>query len=95
VRPEKIEILPLNFTVESYFYGIIEHLVYIGTDTRYIVGLTDKIKIVIRRQNISYFYRSQYSVGEKVKVNIPLENISILEENLSEKERLKLGKFRS
>ena len=55
VRPEKIEILPLNFTVESYFYGIIEHLVYIGTDTRYIVGLTDKIKIVIRRQNISYF----------------------------------------
>lgn len=95
VRPEKIEILPLNFTVKSYFYGIIEHLVYIGTDTRYIVGLTDKIKIVIRRQNISYFYRSQYSVGEKVKVNIPLENISILEENLSEKERLKLGKFRS
>ena len=95
VRPEKIEILPLNFTVESYFYGIIEHLVYIGTDTRYIVGLTDKIRKVIRRQNISYFYRSQYSVGEKVKVNIPLENISILEENLSEKERLKLGKFRS
>ena len=95
VRPEKIEILPLNFSVVSYFYGIIEHLVYIGTDTRYIVGLTDKIKIVIRRQNISYFYRSQYSVGEKVKVNIPLENISILEENLSEKERLKLGKFRS
>ena len=91
VRPEKIEIYPPTFTADSDFYGIIEHLVYIGTDTRYIVGLTNKIKIVIRQQNISPFSLNQYSVGEKVKVNIPVENISILEESLSEKERLKLG----
>lgn len=47
VRLEKIEILLLNFIVEFYFYGIIEYLVYIGIDICYIVGLIDKIKIVI------------------------------------------------
>ena len=95
VRPEKIEIFPPNFTAKYNFYGRIENLVYLGTDTRYVVGLNDKIKIVIRRQNINLFYLNQYSVGEKVKVHIPVENISILPESLSEKERLNLGKFSS
>ncbi|MDE5072924.1 MAG: ABC transporter ATP-binding protein [Trichodesmium sp. St16_bin4-tuft] len=95
VRPEKIEIFPPNFTAKYNFSGRIENLVYLGTDTRYVVGLNDKIKIVIRRQNINLFYLNQYSVGEKVKVHIPVENISILPESLSEKERLNLGKFSS
>ncbi|NEP47259.1 MAG: TOBE domain-containing protein, partial [Okeania sp. SIO2H7] len=69
-----------------------ENIVYIGTDTRYVVRLTYKTKIVIRRQNINRFHLNQYAIGEAVKVNIPVENISMLEENLSEKERLKLGK---
>ena len=95
VRPEKIEIFPPNFTAKYNFSGRIENLVYLGTDTRYVVGLNDKIKIVIRRPNINLFYLNQYSVGEKVKVHIPVENISILPESLSEKERLNLGKFSS
>nr|WP_293125162.1 hypothetical protein [Okeania sp. SIO1I7] len=57
------------------------------------VCLTDKAKIVIRRQNINPFHLNQYAIGEKVKVNIPVENISVLEENLSEKERVKLVKY--
>ncbi|NES71574.1 MAG: ABC transporter ATP-binding protein, partial [Okeania sp. SIO2D1] len=92
VRPEKIEIYPSTYTEEADFSAIVENIVYIGTDTRYVVRLTDKTKIVIRRQNINPFHLNQYAIGEAVKVNIPVENISILEENLSEKERLKLGK---
>ncbi|MGD1699856.1 ABC transporter ATP-binding protein [Dapis sp. BLCC M229] len=92
VRPEKIEISPPTLTAEFDFSGIIENLVYIGTDTRYVVRLTDKTKIVIRRQNINPFHLNQYAIGEKVKINIPVENISILAENLPEQERLKLGK---
>ena len=92
VRPEKIEISPPSLTGESDFSGIIENLVYIGTDTRYVVRLTDKTKIVIRRQNINPFHMNQYPIDEKVKVNIPVENISVLAEGLSEQERLKLGK---
>ncbi len=92
VRPEKIEIYPPTNTAESNILGIVENLVYIGTDTRYIVGLTDKTKIVIRRQNINRLHLNQYFIGEKVKINIPVENISILAENLSDQQRLKLGK---
>ncbi|MGK7920467.1 MAG: ABC transporter ATP-binding protein [Trichodesmium sp.] len=91
VRPEKIEIYPLNHTGESHILGIVENIVYIGTDTRYVVGLTEKTKIVIRRQNINRLYLNQYSIGTQVKVNIPVENITILAEGLSDKERLKLG----
>ncbi|NES92938.1 MULTISPECIES: ABC transporter ATP-binding protein [Okeania] len=92
VRPEKIEIYPSTYTEEADFSAIVENIVYIGTDTRYVVRLTYKTKIVIRRQNINRFHLNQYAIGEAVKVNIPVENISMLEENLSEKERLKLGK---
>ncbi|NEP87987.1 MAG: ABC transporter ATP-binding protein [Okeania sp. SIO2C2] len=92
VRPEKIGIYPSTYTEEADFSAIVENIVYIGTDTRYVVRLTYKTKIVIRRQNINRFHLNQYAIGEAVKVNIPVENISMLEENLSEKERLKLGK---
>lgn len=93
VRPEKIEISPLNNTGESNILGIVENIVYIGTDTRYVVGLTEKTKIVIRRQNINRLHLNQYSIGTQVKVHIPVENITILAEDLSDKARLKLGKF--
>ena len=93
IRPEKIEISPLNNTGESHLLGIVENIVYIGTDTRYVVALTEKTKIVIRRQNINRLHLNQYSIGTQVKVNISVENITILSEGLSDKERLKLGKF--
>ncbi|MGB3507914.1 MAG: ABC transporter ATP-binding protein [Microcoleaceae cyanobacterium] len=92
VRPEKIEIYPETYTEASSFSAIVEDSIYIGTDTRYVMRLTDKTKIVVRRQNLNRFHLNQYTVGEKVKVNIPRENISIIEENLSDKQRVDLGK---
>lgn len=47
VRLEKIEIFLLNFMVKYNFFGRIENLVYFGMDICYVVGLNDKIKIVI------------------------------------------------
>lgn len=92
VRPEKIEIYPSNYTDKSCLSGILEDSIYIGTDTRYLVRLTEKTKIVIRRQNFNFSDLNQYTVGETVKINLPSENISIIEENLSDQERVKLGK---
>ena len=92
VRPEKIEIYPQSYTAKSCFSGMVEDIIYIGTDTRYVVGLTEKTKIVIRRQNITRSHLNQYTVGEKVKVNIPRDSISIVEENLSDKQRVNLEK---
>ena len=91
VRPEKVEIYPLTYTEKFCVSAIVEDSIYIGTDTRYVVCLTDKTKIVIRRQNLNRSDLNQYKVGETVKINIPTENISIIAENLSDQERLRVG----
>lgn len=91
VRPEKIEIYPLTYTEKSCLSAIVENTVYIGTDTRYVVRLNNKTQIVIRRQNLNRSHLNQYTFGETVKINISSENISIIEENLSDQERVKVG----
>jgi spermidine/putrescine transport system ATP-binding protein len=60
--------------------GRVEEVIYIGTDLRYRVALTDEVNLVARIQNFGQRYDTTYDVGDKVYVHWPAENAQILTE---------------
>jgi spermidine/putrescine transport system ATP-binding protein len=92
VRPEKATIEPSGYTSEPYLLGTVEEAVYIGTDTRYVIRLTEQSCIVVRRQNLHSSDLSRYSPGDTVQVRILPDSIRILEEGLPAEERVKVAK---
>ena len=79
VRPEKATIYPSDYGVENGWLGTVEDEVYIGTDTRYSVRLTDRSSVVVRRQNLHRDDLRRYALGERVRVVVSSESICILE----------------
>jgi len=78
LRPEKVAIYPANYEAEYSWRGTVEEAIYIGTDTRYIVRLTAKSSIAIRRQNLHRDDLQRHRVGDSVLVAVPPESICIL-----------------
>jgi spermidine/putrescine transport system ATP-binding protein len=58
--------------------GTIRDTIYIGTDTRYVVQLTDKSQLVARMQNYGHRYDQRINKGEEVLVHWAAENARIL-----------------
>ncbi|WP_289500297.1 ABC transporter ATP-binding protein [Gloeocapsopsis sp. IPPAS B-1203] len=81
VRPEKVVIFPANS--DESLQGKVEETVYIGTDTRYIVRLTEQSCIIVRSQNLHYSDLHRFNSGDTVKVKLPPDSIRILTENSS------------
>lgn len=61
IRPEK-----LSLSDEGMLTGQIEDIIYIGTDTRYVVRLPNDATCTIRDQNLDPSNMRQYSVGDVV-----------------------------
>ncbi|MGH2412294.1 MAG: ABC transporter ATP-binding protein [Microcystaceae cyanobacterium] len=78
IRPEKVIIHPQNYTDEFCWLGKVEEAVYIGTDTRYLVRLTEQTSIAIRQQNIDINTVCQYQSGEEIKVSLSPDSIRLL-----------------
>ncbi len=70
IRPEKIGLHRQPPTeAANVFPGQIESVVYTGTDTQYIVRLTDRSRLKVREQNLSpSLLGTTYSEGEAVYV---------------------------
>jgi spermidine/putrescine transport system ATP-binding protein len=75
IRPEKFS-LSQNGMVK----GRVEESIYIGTDTRYIIRLTDKLSVTVREQNLAPGQGSGYQVGDEVGLNWNPENAMVLTE---------------
>ncbi|MCA9949487.1 MAG: ABC transporter ATP-binding protein [Anaerolineales bacterium] len=58
--------------------GRIREVIYIGTDTRYKVSLTDNASLVVRMQNYGSRYDTQFNVDDAVHVHWAAENAQIL-----------------
>ncbi len=58
--------------------GRVEEVIYIGTDTRYKVALTENTSIYVRMQNFGSAYNRQYDMGEPVCVHWSVENAQVL-----------------
>jgi spermidine/putrescine transport system ATP-binding protein len=85
LRPEKLTLQPFSSEESkpqkaNQWVGQIEEVVYVGTDTRYVIRLSDRIQIVARHQNLHPTTIQQYVPGAQVLVSIPPECLRILDE---------------
>ncbi len=85
IRPEKVTIYHKthenlgNYQNVQTWEGIIEESVYLGTDTRYGVRLTDRILIIIRLQNWHQDDLQQFKIGDRVNVVISPNSVRIID----------------
>ena len=75
IRPEKIT-LGQNGMVK----GRVEESIYIGTDTVYIIRLTDKVSVTVREQNLDPGRVQAYHTGDEVGLNWNPANALVLTE---------------
>jgi spermidine/putrescine transport system ATP-binding protein len=64
IRPEKFQLQN-----DGMVTGIVEESIYIGTDTRYILRLTDNTRVIVREQNLNPDAVHIYNVGDQVGLN--------------------------
>ncbi|MEI2610968.1 MAG: ABC transporter ATP-binding protein [Candidatus Promineifilaceae bacterium] len=72
MRPEKLILSGSGETpvtpVSEYLPGVVRDVVYIGTDTRYVVGIDNRETLVVRAQNARGQGYGAFHVGDKVNV---------------------------
>lgn len=64
IRPEK-----LTLNDDGMVRGRVRESIYIGTDTRYVVQLTDQTQVEVREQNLDPDSALQHRVGDEVGLN--------------------------
>jgi spermidine/putrescine transport system ATP-binding protein len=64
IRPEQF-----SLGENSMIKGQVEEMIYIGTDTRYIIRLTDKTSVTVREQNLDRNRARLYQRGDEVGLN--------------------------
>lgn len=79
VRPEKL-ILADDKDENETVQGVITEVIYIGTDLRYEVKISDSTSLVVREQNKGGERSKRYHRGDQVNVSWLRENASILTE---------------
>jgi spermidine/putrescine transport system ATP-binding protein len=76
IRPEKIWLAKESTAqLENHFTGLIEELVYFGTDTRYLVRLGGDLVLSVRQQNLDH---SAYRRGDRVYLGWPSQGAQVL-----------------
>lgn len=64
IRPEKFQL-----GSEGLINGVVKETIYIGTDTRYILQITDSTLVTVREQNINPDNVHVFHVGDRVGLN--------------------------
>lgn len=75
IRPEKI-----SLKKKGLMKGRVEESIYIGTDTRFIIRLTDKTSVTVRTQNLSSNQGDLYQRGDEVSLDWDLAHALVLTE---------------
>jgi spermidine/putrescine transport system ATP-binding protein len=78
VRPEKISIYPVSYDGEDCFLGAVKEIIYIGTDTRYLVRISERSLITVRCQNLNFADLRKFAVGNAVKVRISPDSVRVV-----------------
>lgn len=84
IRPEKLTLYANYQNIADHqnvdiWKGTIEESIYLGTDTRYGVRLTDNTLIMIRIQNWHQDDLQRFKMGQPVNVAIPPNSIRMIE----------------
>ena len=76
IRPEKISLSKESkASIANHFTGLIEEVVYFGTDTRYLVRLGDDLVLTVRQQNLDH---SAFRRGDRVYLGWPSQGAQVL-----------------
>jgi len=82
VRPERVQLAHANGAGAAVgqwaLAGTVREAVYLGTDTRYVVGLPGGEKVVARLQNTGEHQRGAFTPGEEVRVWCKTEDARLL-----------------
>jgi spermidine/putrescine transport system ATP-binding protein len=65
IRPEKISLHPVS-SDDRAVSGEVEEVVYVGTETRYLVRLTPQTTVMVRQQNVGVDSARQFAAGAQV-----------------------------
>jgi spermidine/putrescine transport system ATP-binding protein len=87
VRPEKLALARANGHQPGGMPGRIQEVVYIGTDTRYVVELSSGAKLVVRVQNDGTHHLGGYKLGDQVFVDWEPEDARVLVEARAKRPR--------
>lgn len=68
IRPEKIDLLSIDRANGAALTGIVREVVYLGTDTRFVVALPSGEMVVARLQNIGGHGLGEFTAGDRVKL---------------------------
>jgi spermidine/putrescine transport system ATP-binding protein len=79
IRPEKIS-LHAQPPDQRAVPGVVQEVVYTGTDTRYLVQLTEKTIVTVRRQNVDLSTTVGFAVGAQVYLHWQPESARLLTE---------------
>lgn len=77
VRPEKLRVLKEAPPGES-IRGRVREVIYVGTDNRYLIRMTEDVEVVVRQQNTASEARADFQKGEQVYVGWARESASLL-----------------
>lgn len=80
IRPEKVKILEPEKAPAEGLSAVVRDVVFIGTDTRYVLSLRDGQNLVARVPNGSDANWREFARGESVKVHWAGEDARILDE---------------
>jgi ABC-type Fe3+/spermidine/putrescine transport system ATPase subunit len=84
VRPERVRLAhagqPAGAQGQWALAGTVREAVYLGTDTRYVIGLPGGEKVVARLQNTGEHQRGAFTPGEPVRVWCAPEDARLLAE---------------
>lgn len=69
IRPEKVHLLPPQPEQSGALHASVQEVVYIGTDTRYLVRLADGQPVTVRVQNACAEDIQRYSPGSQVQLS--------------------------
>jgi len=78
IRPEKISLRQVSDAASNALPGKIEECIFIGTDNRYVVRVTEQTALVVREQNGMTGRLSQFEVGAEVRAECSVEHALIL-----------------
>jgi len=79
VRPEKLSV-STEKKREVDIPGVVEEVIYIGTDIRYLVRISDKTTLGIREQNSGGMAAERFKAGNHVHIGWYAKNASLLTE---------------
>jgi len=79
VRPEKFSVTK-DKVREIDIPGHVEEVIYIGTDIRYLVRITDQTVLAVREQNSGGMATERFSAGDHLHIGWYARNTSLLTE---------------